>query len=848
MSDISREIVKCAKCGEESPQIVVYSVNYYLEGKENGDKLLHHKQKCPYCNYEAISIDALNNKLTREELEKITDQFIGEINKYEIFKVPNKLYLDYFNQLKKLFDNSEFEEDSRFVTYCRLDFLRQELTDRLHDDKLKNEDPNWKDKWDNRLGAFWDLYDYIRGDRHITPSSVPNVENFKDILLANDQYYKDGIICKQEKDILLGMINEMEIFIKSKQESSEYDMTNNSKKLVLKIEDHDWGLKTIYTWNTKTWYIYDNLSVEYEIRNGENKIKSYSHKINDVDLKQIIKNIELAKSYNHEVQAVDGEAWEFIQYENGNTVWERKLGYIYGIEPLENICDVLINLVRNDSDIFIGDEKEENNMGLFSKKDKYDMEAEDNVPQFVYGIPDTMRKQWEKEEKEQKEKYDIDERENRPQIVYGIPDSMRKKWAEEEKAKQEQENQNNKYDVDPYENMPREVYGIPDAMRNRNKYDIKPEDNMPQRVYGVPNPQTKYDIKPDENVPQKVYGVPFFDNKNTKKCPYCNSTELWKYLYGEPTYDYDKDKYVLGGCEITGNQPTYKCKKCGKDIYPESNIVLPKITAKKCIRIGIKNNKSNYVMLLNHYKEDNTYDISFADLNDLAGKVISDLSTRIPEKYFVKFIDRLYTIINNWHDNYPGESEIIWSVKIEEDGNNRLISGNGGFPENWDTFVDLLIEYEKIFKNAKKIEIEKIQEMEYNKLTLEEAISKKVKDPFWVQTIIKYFKEDAKMNDFVAKTLFKDLSKYDDILNEFTKYLNQKTYDLENAIEINGYTAKKIHELNPSFDPTGVYTFMELLRTDPKRAEEIIKGGFKNKDVIPPTNNFSFPNPFEDNK
>lgn len=783
MSDISREIVKCAKCGKESPQIVVYSVNYYLEGKENGDKLLHHKQKCPYCNYEAISIDALNNKLTREELEKITDQFIGEINKYEIFKVPNKLYLDYFNQLKKLFDNSEFEEDSRFVTYCRLDFLRQELTDRLHDDKLKNEDPNWKDKWDNRLGAFWDLYDYIRGDRHITPSSVPNVENFKDILLANDQYYKDGIICKQEKDILLGMINEMEIFIKSKQESSEYDMTNNSKKLVLKIEDHDWGLKTIYTWNTKTWYIYDNLSVEYEIRNGENKIKSYSHKINDVDLKQIIKNIELAKSYNHEVQAVDGEAWEFIQYENGNTVWERKLGYIYGIEPLENICDVLINLVRNDSDIFIGDEKEENNMGLFSKKDKYDMEAEDNVPQFVYGIPDTMRKQWEKEEKEQKE-----------------------------------------------------------------KYDIKPEDNMPQRVYGVPNPQTKYDIKPEENVPQKVYGVPFFDNKNTKKCPYCNSTELWKYLYGEPTYDYDKDKYVLGGCEITGNQPTYKCKKCGKDIYPESNIVLPKITAKKCIRIGIKNNKSNYVMLLNHYKEDNTYDISFADLNDLAGKVISDLSTRIPEKYFVKFIDRLYTIINNWHDNYPGESEIIWSVKIEEDGNNRLISGNGGFPENWDTFVDLLIEYEKIFKNAKKIEIEKIQEMEYNKLTLEEAISKKVKDPFWVQTIIKYFKEDAKMNDFVAKTLFKDLSKYDDILNEFTKYLNQKTYDLENAIEINGYTAKKIHELNPSFEPTGVYTFMELLRTDPKRAEEIIKGGFKNKDVIPPTNNFSFPNPFEDNK
>ena len=65
-------------------------------------------------------------------------------------------------------------------------------------------------------------------------------------------------------------------------------------------------------------------------------------------MKQIVKNIELAKSDNREVQACDGEAWEFIQYENGNVVWERKLGYIYGIERLENICDILRNLVRND--------------------------------------------------------------------------------------------------------------------------------------------------------------------------------------------------------------------------------------------------------------------------------------------------------------------------------------------------------------------------------------------------------------------------------------------------------------------------------------------------------------------
>lgn len=840
MTDISREVVKCAKCGKESQQLIVYSINYWLETKESADALLHHKQKCPYCDYEAVHINILNDNLERKTLEKITEDFITEMNKYEIFKIPNELYLNYFEKLEKLLNSNTLEEDDRFVTYGRLDFLKQELLQRLKDENLKYEDLKsvWgKNKWDNRLGAFWDLYDYIRGDRYISPAHVPEGKSFKDILLANDRYYKDGFICKQESDILLEMINEMKSFIKNNQSSSEIKKDNKSKKLILKIVDNDWRLKTIYTWSTKTWCIYSDLSVDYEVRNGEDKTKSYSHNINEEELKQIIKNIDLAKSDNREVQAFDGEAWEFVQYENDNIVWERKLGYIYGIESLETICDMLRNLVKDDSDVFITDEMEENDMGLFSKKDKYDIDAKDNTPQFVYGIPDSMRKKWAKEDEEKNKKYDIDVEKNRPQIVYDPPEFFIKKAQEE---------QNEKYNIDPEENMPREVYGIPDSMRNKNKYDIKPEDNMPQRVYGVPNPQTKYDVKPEDNIPQKVYGVPFFDNKNTKKCPYCNSTELWKYLYGEPTHDYDKDKYVLGGCEITGNQPTYKCKKCGKDIYPDNNFVVPKITTKKSIRIGIKNDKSNYVMLLNHYKEDNTYDIAFADLNNLSGKTISDLSTRIPEMYFVTFIDRLYTIIKNWQNNYSGENKITWSINIEEDSNNRVISGNGGLPEEWDDLINLLIEYEKIFKNAKKIEIDKIQDMEYNRLTLKEAISQKVEDPFWVETIIKYFKEDAKVNDEVAKILFKDLSKYDDILNEFTKYLNQKTYDLENAIEINGYTAKKIHELNPSFEPTGVYTFMELLRTDPKRAEEIIKGGFKNKDAIPPTKNVQFSNPFDE--
>lgn len=604
---------------------------------------------------------------------------------------------------------------------------------------------------------------------------------------------------------------------------------------------------------------------------------------------------------------------------------------------------------------------EDNSMGLFDKKDKYNIKEEDNVPEFVYGTPDFMRK----ENQNNKEKYDVNAEDNMPQIVYGIPDFMKN----DDFFKKD--NQENKYDIQPEDNMPREVYGIPDFMledrknkvfeafvggysgpssfyyinkvneeyefrygfsqsgakifnnpnnkdlhiikhnkqfyedfknnliqltkdwskqgyydnqimdgtqwnididienaitysgsnafpkdfnkvmnyideifetkksNNLKKYEIAPEQNVPQKVYGVPNnmPNSKYDINPENNVPQRVYGIPNLNDINARKCPYCGSIELWKYLYGEPTFDYDKDKYVLGGCEITGNQPTHKCKKCGKDVYPDSNFIKPSSNPiiKESIKISIKNEKNNYALLLNHASNSKMYDIVFADLNNLDGKVISDLSTNIPEKYYSQFISKLYRIINEWKGVYSGESNTVWSIKYSTENKKGLISGNGGFPSNWNEFIDLLVEYEILFKKKKNVDMDVINDMEYDKLTFDEAVKSKVKDPFFSDMIIKYFKVEEKVTDIVAKIIFKDLMKYDDILNEFTKCLSQKTYDLKDAIEINGYTAKQISELNPNFGVCGVYTFMKTLRDDKENAEKIIKSGFPNKDVVPPT-------------
>lgn len=56
MTKVVRRMVKCVKCGTESEQFIVYSVNFNLGSREDNEKLMRHTQKCPKCGYEAIDI------------------------------------------------------------------------------------------------------------------------------------------------------------------------------------------------------------------------------------------------------------------------------------------------------------------------------------------------------------------------------------------------------------------------------------------------------------------------------------------------------------------------------------------------------------------------------------------------------------------------------------------------------------------------------------------------------------------------------------------------------------------------------------------------------------------------
>jgi len=56
MTKVVKKLIKCAKCGHESMQLFVHSVNFSLGKAEDNQKLIHHQQICPKCNYSATNI------------------------------------------------------------------------------------------------------------------------------------------------------------------------------------------------------------------------------------------------------------------------------------------------------------------------------------------------------------------------------------------------------------------------------------------------------------------------------------------------------------------------------------------------------------------------------------------------------------------------------------------------------------------------------------------------------------------------------------------------------------------------------------------------------------------------
>jgi hypothetical protein len=107
------------------------------------------------------------------------------------------------------------------------------------------------------------------------------------------------------------------------------------------------------SWNNTKWEIFDDLSViktdEYlddeNPRQNPNKKETSNYTIKQEDYDALMGNIALAKTINKVVDACDGEAWTFVDYnDDGSIKWMRETGYIYGLEPLEKISSYLLTV------------------------------------------------------------------------------------------------------------------------------------------------------------------------------------------------------------------------------------------------------------------------------------------------------------------------------------------------------------------------------------------------------------------------------------------------------------------------------------------------------------------------
>lgn len=93
--------------------------------------------------------------------------------------------------------------------------------------------------------------------------------------------------------------------------------------------------------------------------------------------------------------------------------------------------------------------------------------------------------------------------------------------------------------------------------------------------------------------------------------------------------------------------------------------------------------------------------------------------------------------------------------------------------------------------------------------------------------MMEYFVKEKGETEIVARMLAKKLNKYEDIRESFLNWIDTRNYD--ERIQILGYSAKSIHELQPQMDASGVYQFLVTLRDNPENAEKYIKSNFSTK-------------------
>ena len=93
------------------------------------------------------------------------------------------------------------------------------------------------------------------------------------------------------------------------------------------------------------------------------------------------------------------------------------------------------------------------------------------------------------------------------------------------------------------------------------------------------------------------------------------------------------------------------------------------------------------------------------------------------------------------------------------------------------------------------------------------------------ELIFRYLIKEKNQNPEVAIMAIENVIKYDDIREDFLRWLQERNYT-NSPLIINDYTPEQIFKLAPFLDGIGIYNFMVTLRDHPEQAKQCIDEGF----------------------
>lgn len=95
--------------------------------------------------------------------------------------------------------------------------------------------------------------------------------------------------------------------------------------------------------------------------------------------------------------------------------------------------------------------------------------------------------------------------------------------------------------------------------------------------------------------------------------------------------------------------------------------------------------------------------------------------------------------------------------------------------------------------------------------------------------VIGNFYKENKLPEVLLKQKLNKFERNKDIADEFENWILSKKFKDEDAVTVEGYTAKSLSELSKYLDGDGAFMLLIELREEPEKAKKRIDRGFKMK-------------------